>query len=135
VQRAAEVRCAQPWARIAHELAAVKAIYLQGEDAEFDMRLDPATTAATAPPRARKDRHGIARQVFSSSFPRYQQSSPRSPATVSRLRACSPVKRRIRYLEYERQQDALLMVELQKTYGGSNWVTGQMTRSMLRLNR
>jgi len=26
MQRAAEIRCAQPWARIAHELAALKAI-------------------------------------------------------------------------------------------------------------
>ena len=26
MQRAAEIRCAQPWARIAHELAALKAV-------------------------------------------------------------------------------------------------------------
>jgi len=30
-QRAAEIRCAQPWARIAHELAALKAVRFRSE--------------------------------------------------------------------------------------------------------
>jgi hypothetical protein len=32
MQRAAELRCAQPWARIAHELAALKAIRYRTQD-------------------------------------------------------------------------------------------------------
>jgi hypothetical protein len=55
-----------------------------------------------AVPRSKHRRNGRTRQ--------------RGNIKVPLLPPLSPVD-----LEYERQKDALLMVELQKTYGGSNW--------------
>jgi transposase len=43
MQRAAEIRCALPWARIAHELRALKAVqYQAGGQVLFNARKSPA---------------------------------------------------------------------------------------------